>query len=335
MQSRPAPSERLRRQRPRARSGVVTLELILFFPVMVILLIAIIEFGIIYQVNKQVAYASRFGAKLAAEITRNQAAATNLGNYDQASTPNNLKSRIDQYLLNAGLTISSDVQLQHDACTSGQSQEQVSTPCKCGPSAPPLPPGETATAPTDSTAQAYVKVTVCLLLPGNAPNCLSSFGFDLAGRTIQHSTTFRITTRNTPPTAVQSGTPGPFPANFTTTSGSFPLSCGASTSIANPDGTTPGAGPFQISFDGSGSSDLEQPNSGLTFTWTTTSSGGGSVAPSGGTGTTYTPSFAVPPDVSTGNSTSYNYTITLTVTDSCGHTGSCSSALQITTNGSL
>ncbi|MBC8290747.1 MAG: hypothetical protein H8E37_10570, partial [Planctomycetes bacterium] len=67
--------------------------------------------------------------------------------------------------------------------------------------APTLPGGE------PPAGEAYVKVTVCVKLTGNVPNCLSTFGFDLNGPngtagdaddcTIEHSTVFRIETNNT------------------------------------------------------------------------------------------------------------------------------------------
>ena len=65
-------------RRPSGRRGVVTLELILWLPIMIIFLLAIVEFALIMQFNQQVSYAARFGAKLASEITRNQLTNPNL-----------------------------------------------------------------------------------------------------------------------------------------------------------------------------------------------------------------------------------------------------------------
>jgi hypothetical protein len=62
--------------------------------------------------------------------------------------------------------------------------------CPCGPVGslpdqfPPLPD------PPDTTFES-VRVTVCLPMEGNIPNCLSTFGFDLGECTIQQTVVWR------------------------------------------------------------------------------------------------------------------------------------------------
>jgi hypothetical protein len=194
------------------RAGVVTLELIVALPVIVILILAVVEFAIIYQVNLEVAHAARFGAKLAAEITRNRLAATNLGNYDQAATLNDLKELIDEYLANHGLTPSCEVILQHNACVPLPSQfnpDPIPGNCQCSAPGAVLPAGE------PPAGEAYVRITVGERLTGNVPNLLATFGLALGDLTLQQSTVFRIETNNTAPTTGLAGTlSGSLPTNY-------------------------------------------------------------------------------------------------------------------------
>ncbi len=103
------------------RPGVVTLEVILFLPILFIGLLAVVEFAIIMQASKQVSYASRFGAKIASEAPRASSSNPYLGNINDptATTPppagESLKERVDQYLANHGLTASCQVVLEHNA----------------------------------------------------------------------------------------------------------------------------------------------------------------------------------------------------------------------------
>ncbi len=52
----------------RSRRGIVVVELLLWLPVLLTGLLAVIEFAIMQQVNQQVTLASRYGAKIASEI---------------------------------------------------------------------------------------------------------------------------------------------------------------------------------------------------------------------------------------------------------------------------
>ncbi len=174
---------------PLGRRGVVIAELLIWLPVFVTALMAVVEFAILQQVNQQVALASRYGAKIAAEVTRVTATSPNLSNINQSATANNLQSRIDVFLANAGLTASCEVRLEHNASVSNPLQVDTATPCNCSATGPvTLPAGE------PPAGEAYVRVTVCVPLVGNVPNVLSTLGFDITGRIVQHSTTYRIET---------------------------------------------------------------------------------------------------------------------------------------------
>ena len=173
-------------QPPQGRGGVVTLELIFAICVLVIVLLATIEVALILAAAKHVEFASRLGAKLAAEADR-----TDLGMLNSTGV---LKDEVDEYLNTAGYSDSCTVILEHNA--SGVSNPVQSNPdpaaCNCGPvgslpSAVPCPPDPEIIVES-------VRVTVCLPMDGNIPNCLATFGVDLADCTIQQSTVWRIET---------------------------------------------------------------------------------------------------------------------------------------------
>ena len=308
--------------RPRSRRGVITLQLIFWLPILVIFLMAIVEFALMMQLNKQVAYASRFGAKLAAEITRDPAAATHLANFNQGTTPNNLKDQIDTYLANHGLSAACEIQLQHNACLGSQSQTDNDQPCNCGASSPSLPAGEPA-----NPDEAYVKVTVCEALPGNVPNLLATFGFDLNGPngtpgdsddlTIEHSTTFRIETNNALPAAViqvpVQALPGSLTASpdFTATAVTCPPTPVITITADAADALTS----VPLTFNANSSTDLEDAFGSLSFAWTATGNAGGAAA-------AYNANFTMP-----AAGTSSSVTVNLTVTDTCA--GSAGHVLQL------
>ncbi|RLT07031.1 MAG: pilus assembly protein [Planctomycetota bacterium] len=175
----------------RGRRGVVIVELLIWLPVLMTALMAVVEFAIMQQVNQQVALASRYGAKIAAEVTRDTLVATNLTNINQNATSNNLKSRIDTFLANAGLTGSCEVRLEHNASVGGKTQVDTATVCPCSATGPgTLPAGESP------PGEAYVRVTVCVSLTGNVPNLLSTLGYDITGLIARHSTTYRVETNS-------------------------------------------------------------------------------------------------------------------------------------------
>ncbi len=164
-----------RRTLPRSavkKRGVVALEFLLLFPILVILLLAVVEFGLIMAAAKHVEFASRLGAKLAAE-------AANLETFNQPATSNNLKTQVDRYLNTAGYTDSCQVILEHNVggfANPSQSNPAIAN-CPCTPVYGPI-----ASLPMQS-----VRVTVCLPMLGNIPNCLSTFGYDVSACSIRQS----------------------------------------------------------------------------------------------------------------------------------------------------
>lgn len=178
------------KQGNRRRAGVVILELIVWFPILIIVLLAVTEIGLILAADKHVEFASRLGAKLAAESPPMQLGMLNDGGP--------LKSQIDEYLNSAGYSNSCTVILEHNVMAASNPLQLNPSPagCNCGPvgSLPALVP-----APPDPNIPVQsVRVTVCLPMDGNIPNCLSTFGFDLADCTIQQSVVWRYEVPSSP-----------------------------------------------------------------------------------------------------------------------------------------
>ena len=150
---------------------------ILTFPIWLIFLLAIVEFGQILSNQQQVALASRVGAEEASQTYA-------LPLSDADAVPANVLRAIDQQLASSGIS-RCRVVLEHNVVPSTPSAIPVpvtlsSGACYYDPPVTALP-----------SARQYVRLTVCVELTEITPNLLALFGFDVAGRTIQHTTTFR------------------------------------------------------------------------------------------------------------------------------------------------
>ena len=153
-------------ERKFARRGAVTLELILAFPALLILLLAIVEFGQIISNMQQVALASRVGADVASQIA--------LSTTDGDPVPDEVLDAIEVQLAASGFA-GCRVTVEHNV---GAVTTLNTGDCDCDPPSAGLPPGE------------YVRVTVCVPLSEIAPDLLSPFGFDLTDKTVGQTTTF-------------------------------------------------------------------------------------------------------------------------------------------------
>jgi len=313
------------------RAGAVILEFILALPVLVILLLAVVEFSVMLQVNQQLAYASRFGAKLAAEITRNKDIHPNLGDFNLASTTevDSLQGRIDRYLQTHGLTKSCAVVLEHNACSVPNHEQDrpgtIKDSCHCG-NPPALMP---VSLPGGSENEAYVRVTVALTLKDNVPDLLNTLGFALGDRTFVHSTTLRIETDNTPPTPVIGISPASsLPPGYEPNS--FPSSpdCGDKITIQNPTGVTAATGSLTFNLNGAGSHDAE--GSIQSYAWSVTGPDSPVINNSGSSSASVELPIPVAPGPGDTPATATNaYAIKLTVTDQCGRSNDCTINIDI------
>jgi len=289
------------------RSAVITVELLLAFPILLIVLAAVIEFGLIYAVSQKVSYASRFGAKLASEEPR-----TTMDDLNLPAGGNRLRTAINRFLATAEIpTGACSVILEHNACLANATQTDTDgSGCNCGAPATPLPAG-----PPPAGNPEYVRVTVCVPLVGNVPDLVSSFGFSVAGFTIEHSTVFRYEPNNAVPDSVieapVQALPAGFSANpdFTVAAQTSPPTA---TLIISVDNTTATNTTFDIDFNANNSTDAEDAFANLTFAWTTTGTpvGAANLA-------TFTGQFTVP-GTAGGAAASDTRTATLVVTDTCG-----------------
>lgn len=319
-----------------SRRAIVVLELILWLPVLMIFLAALIEFSILYQVDKQVAYATRFGARFASEKSRIDLRTLNVGN------PSLLKSEIDNYLATVGLGASCEVILEHNVCSATppgagvpfvqQSPAAIPTGCRCAPIQSPAPPGVPSPYPGSAAHPEFVRVTVCVRVAGNVPDLLSTLGFALQDATLRHSTTFRYEPINSPPTpivTIPEQSIDPPGVNLVATP-DFESPGGSSLSSTpmlplQVTITAPGNAPtntsFSIDFNALASSDMEDVYGDLIFQWTSTAS------PGSGAGPLFTATFVIPGS-SGGGPAAIQRTVTLTATDRCGR--SLSQAVQVT-----
>jgi hypothetical protein len=174
----------------RRRTAVIMLELILALPVILIFLLAIVEFGLILALSKHVSYASRFAATIAADEARSNV--NGVGDVNLPAGGSDLLTAVNQYLATAGITGGAcQVILQHNV--SGiANQTQIDGPGGCNrctapatdlPAAPLVCPGVTLES---------VRVTVCVPLEGNVPNLLCTFGFSNEDCVMRETTTYRF-----------------------------------------------------------------------------------------------------------------------------------------------
>jgi Flp pilus assembly protein TadG len=150
-----------------ARRGAVILELIVAIPILVIALLVVVQFGLIMANLKQVALASREGAKIAAETAGLSTATT-------AAAAVAIRSAVDARLESAGFgsAASQGVTLRHNVGGGG-----VATDGTCSdPTTPTLPAGS-------------VRVTICVELTKLTPNLLQTFGFDISSDVVEQTTT--------------------------------------------------------------------------------------------------------------------------------------------------
>lgn len=277
----------------RTRHAVVSLELLLALPVLIIVLLGIIELSLIYEVDKRVAYASRYGAKLASETTRGRMAPFHLANL---ASSGELRRRVNYHLQTAGLTAACGVILEHNACVPNRLQLDVDPGSKCSPPLETLPGGE-------PNGPAYARVTVCLPLQGNVADLLQSLGgFSVADATLTHSTVFRIEDDNQPPVAAFLTSQPHAAKRLATTppTGLLPL-----------DVPSHAGANMQLDFDAGLTTDREQPTSELFLQWSLDTDGDGRPE-TDGSGVNVRAAFLLP-----GPGEQRDYAVVLTASDAC------------------
>ena len=154
-------------RRIRRRGALLSVELVLALPILLMMTIAVIQFGLLFANLEQLTLASRVGAHAASE---SPALASSM---DGGPVPPDVLDEVNQQLCSSGIEWCR-VRLEHNV--GGMPIVLVSDqgpPCECGPVAPlPGPPFDD---------EAYVRVTVCVPLAELMPNSLTYFGFSIVG----------------------------------------------------------------------------------------------------------------------------------------------------------
>lgn len=299
---------RIRRTRNgrRGRRGIVTLEFLGVFPLLLIFGLSIAQFSMAFRLNQRVVFASRYGAKLAAEMPR--VGDRNVGNFNEARTRGNLKARIDAWLAASGLSPASEVTLEHNVCGAVHGLQRQFDASVAGRTTsvaalPPLPEAWNA----DNVC--YVRVTVAVPVVPNVPNMLKSFGLDWSGVTFRQSTVFRMETDNQPPVPQITVSQGDLPhgVRLAPSSAALEQSTKDTGSAAPLRLVTSRGGPFELTLSGKSSSDAEDSLSKMSFQWSMPGAAQGSTR-----GASVRMKFDAPKD-----STVVQKIVTLSVTDSC------------------
>ncbi len=155
-----------------ARHGVIVVELILTFPILFIMLLAVIEFSLIIANLQQVSQSTRTGAKMAAETP-------GLGGFTDPpltnTTATTIRAAVDRQFLTAGFgsNASRGLTLRHTVGAGYVATDGTAS----DPTQPAMPNNA-------------VRVTVSVDLSKLTPDLLSTFGYSTSGQTVELSTTY-------------------------------------------------------------------------------------------------------------------------------------------------
>ncbi len=155
----------------RSRSGVIVLELILGVMVGLVLIVAVVEFGLLVANYQHVVQTTQSVARFASEVPAN-----GLNSIGETQTvTNEARDLADDLLAGTGLPTSATVgvHLQHTVGPTDFGAEAGTCPLAVDPTQP------------DDT----VRVSVCVSADRLAPDLLSTLGFTLQGRTVQFTVT--------------------------------------------------------------------------------------------------------------------------------------------------
>ncbi len=155
-------TRRFLRRRTRTRRGALILEMVIVLPIMLIALLAIVQFGFYFENMQQVSLAARIAAEVASQTP-------NLPDADGDPVPENVRRAVEQHLASCGIsgvairlehnTGGEPVVLRYPTVDSGLSLTKLDDP----------PPGR------------YVRATVVVPTCELMPDALSVVGLNLAG----------------------------------------------------------------------------------------------------------------------------------------------------------
>ncbi len=160
-------------RRPQPRSGAVVLELLLVIPINMIVLLAVAQFGLFLSNHQQLALACRTGAGIASESS----SLMTTGN----PVPMDVTDAVVRQLASSGIAPSALI-LEHVAGGGPATEQTLRTNLSAA--------GAACQEPANAIPGYTVRLTVCVPLSEMMPNCMSGFGFDTTGHTVECSTTF-------------------------------------------------------------------------------------------------------------------------------------------------
>jgi len=149
--------------------------MLLVLQIVLVVLLAVVQFGLFFSNYQQLALASRVGAELASE--------TSLPNQTMAITPlpTDITDLVVRQLHSSGIDPCAVI-LEHNVNGPAFTEQTLRT--NYTPNCP------TCSEPAGTIPTNSVRLTICVQLTELMPNCLSWLGFDIATRTSTSSTTF-------------------------------------------------------------------------------------------------------------------------------------------------
>ncbi|MBI1246463.1 hypothetical protein GC197_01305 [bacterium] len=164
----------------RKRRAASLLEIILGLPVVLILLFAVVQFGLLQSNQQSLKQASRAGALIAAEFPID---------FNAGTPPTQVVTAITEVLQEGGLLGSGEtvqsvgaVHLNYRIYDSVNDTEVVKSVSIGSGCQAPAQPG---------LAYDYVQITICLPATRLAPNTTACFGVDYTGRFVSQTSLFR------------------------------------------------------------------------------------------------------------------------------------------------
>ena len=163
LHSTPTTPKRIPRRagRPSRRRATIVLEFIVVLPILLIVLVAIVLFGLFYANMQQVALAARVGAEEASQTA---------GLSSATSVPGNVMGAIERQLATSGITYCR-VRLEHNVGTQTVLYSPSPTACVGGP---------VGTLPAAGPLGEYVRLTVTVRLTEVMPDTIGCFCFSPA-----------------------------------------------------------------------------------------------------------------------------------------------------------
>ena len=166
-------------RKPVPRRGVVLLEMILALPLLIIVVMAIVEFGLLFSNAQVVAMASRAGTQVASELTTIPSSGAVPVAVETAVARELARIRVTRYRIR----LEHNINFTPPPLT--MTPVVLTTTSAGGPTGGPTPSAITLTPD-----RRYVRVTVYVWTTDLTPNLLSTFCVDLSNR-VSSQTTLR------------------------------------------------------------------------------------------------------------------------------------------------